>query len=710
MAQLRLIRTGYLMAISLLLAGISYFFASNWQGFDREEKVVFSVSIFIIFYLVSFIVSKLLERHLFLSRWTMVAGAVSFGISVGLIGQIYNSHADSYWLFLIWLLPALIFSIVTKYQPFYIMSFILANLAFAFYYDPQGYSIDWVPWKEFILLFSAAIVNLLLASFAAKGIFHSPVIKYMGLIIFHLYSLYLGIVHEFHGFGWFMNALYIVLLTLSFYYFLKVNPHKGLVFLTGTASAVFIVMKGLELMSEFYQEFFFFILLGAAVLLVAGSVWLLKYISSHPMNRVLRNMIIMSVTFIATIFAVAAIFGITTLIFSDINFAIWFFLSLIILAAPSLYFKWTPPIRYTMLSTGYAIMFLSSSFNDKVFYQVFLLAVLILGMWRVSSIGMRVFHYLLINAEAFILLNQWTHEFRWIGLIIFVLNLSCYFLRKMEKQIRWTAIVLGLSNFLGLTMLENIPSALYFLYNIGFFVLMIVIIYISKRNKMHIEWCIGWIFWFIFLANKYYDLAWNLFNKSLSLLIMGIIFLAFSIYFDRKYPEKVREGVSFVQKKGLPILVVVLLQIGLISYQAASNENLLRSGSYIRLSIEPMELRSFMQGDYLHINYNINTIPELQNKLQAKRKIQVVLRKDLDGYWKYAGYYQHDGNWNKPYEKEAGDVIINGTYVGWENIEYGIEKYFLADDIQRVFSNGANTAYVRVSENGNAIIYKLTKE
>ncbi|MED4903581.1 hypothetical protein [Parageobacillus thermoglucosidasius] len=42
-----------------------------------------------------------MKRHDFLGRWMFVCEALAFGITLALIGPIYNSHADNYWLFII---------------------------------------------------------------------------------------------------------------------------------------------------------------------------------------------------------------------------------------------------------------------------------------------------------------------------------------------------------------------------------------------------------------------------------------------------------------------------------------------------------------------------------------------------------------------------------------------------------------------------------
>src|SRR5690554_1073055 len=137
MLQPNLIRTGFLLGISLILAAIIYFFAANWAGMERLEKVAFSVGIVALFYVMAFALTKLhflKETHSFLARLFLVGGCITFGIGVALLDQIYNAHADSYQLFLIWSIPALLFAIITRYTAFYMLSFILVHLTLLQYF------------------------------------------------------------------------------------------------------------------------------------------------------------------------------------------------------------------------------------------------------------------------------------------------------------------------------------------------------------------------------------------------------------------------------------------------------------------------------------------------------------------------------------------------------------------------------------------------
>lgn len=77
--NLRLVKAGYFMGIGLMMASVIYFFAANWQGFDRLEKIVVSIGVMCLLYGISILLAYVMNRHDFLSQWLFVAGAIGLG-------------------------------------------------------------------------------------------------------------------------------------------------------------------------------------------------------------------------------------------------------------------------------------------------------------------------------------------------------------------------------------------------------------------------------------------------------------------------------------------------------------------------------------------------------------------------------------------------------------------------------------------------------
>ena len=137
MAQ-RVVKTTYLLGLLFFAAALVYFFASNWPELGRLTKVGVGAGFMVLFYAMS---ATVFRRH-FLSKWLFIFGAITFGICVALIGQVYNSHADSFLLFFIWFIPTAILASFTRYRFLSVFSFGLLQLTFWFYYFPSSYQIE----------------------------------------------------------------------------------------------------------------------------------------------------------------------------------------------------------------------------------------------------------------------------------------------------------------------------------------------------------------------------------------------------------------------------------------------------------------------------------------------------------------------------------------------------------------------------------------
>lgn len=691
----KFIQLGYLLGISLLLTSVFYFFASNWQGFERSSKVVLSIMIMIVFYSGSFFLARYLKQQSFLNKWLFVGGSISFGISTALIGQLYNSHADSYQLFLVWLIPVFLFCIVTKYKPMYILGYLLFHMTIYFYMNPTTYYVHWNETELLLILVGVAIFNAFLHYYVKSSFIH-----YMSFIVFHLLMIFSTMLDAFPTYTIFMNIVYIAILLYEFFRYYKRGQNKMMMVLYGFVGTAFLITKGFELVTRYFGELFFVFLFGVVILLLAGSVKLLQIIKSHPANHTVKTVIIVSVTVIATIFATIAIMGFLALVFQTIPLTVLFSIGLILVIIGFIS-KHQVMVSYTLLCTGYVIATLTSVFDDKVILKLMLIGVLIVIFKKVDTKGMRVFQYLLLNIMIFSLIREWVSVIEWAFIFLLVLNSGYYVFTRYK-----VAFFFLLGYFISLTMTSEISGLFTLLYNLSFFVVVTILIFWAKKRDRSFEFYMGLAFWFLFIGYKYYDLLWTLIHKSILFFALGFLFLMISMITERKNAIKNIET-SFVSKKWLPILLVILLQFGFVGYQAKSSETLLMEGHEITLSLKPVDPRSLLQGDYVNLRYNITDISGIEDLKDSKGLIKVVVRKSENGIYEYAGYYQYRGKWNKPYHALQEDVVINGRLNGAYEIIYGIETYFVPEETGGALEREAKFAKVKVSKNGNSILVKV---
>jgi uncharacterized membrane-anchored protein/uncharacterized membrane protein len=707
----KLINLGYLFGISLLLSSIFYFFASNWQGFDRLSKVGLSAGILIVFYLLSVLFAKYLNGRLFLSRWLLVCTGISFGIAVALLGQIYNSHADSYMLFAVWLVPAVFLSLVTHYKPFYLLSFILLQLTFYFFVYPSSYFIRWTETQLLLLILLILSVNACIFLLSVMEKINIPVLKYSSLVITQWLFIYLSFSENFPMYGLWMNVLFLANIFLGLFFFIKRTPQKGLAAAFIASLAFYLVSKGFELMIHYFGEGLFVFLLLFSICLVILSIRSVKYLEKFARNNaVFQKSISVSVIFIATVFSVISIAGLISLTFMDFSPLFLFYFSLIMLIAPGLVIPLTmkmPDIlRYTILCTGYSIALGSSIFSEDITVKIILMMVALAGIVLTKTVGLRVIQFIVSNAVLIALLAEYFEGYHWIGLGLLLFNSAFYLQhRKAEAGIRKFAFWGALGFFISLTIADSTPMGLYLTFNISYFVTVTALVIIAKRKGLSYEFYVSLLYWFLFIGYKYYDLMWELVHKSILFFVLGILFLGITLFLDRNKRET-EDQKNIVAGKWKSIVAIALLQIGFLGYQTFANEKLLSEGTAVRLELAPIDPRSLLQGDYVTLNYMISQHASFLDAGRPGEKVQLILRPDEDIHT-YSGIYKLRGKWNEEYKEQSGDVAINGVISGDGRVIFGIESFFVQEGTGTEVENNAEHAIVKVAANGNALLVEL---
>src|SRR5690625_3211326 len=361
------VQTGYLLGLSLLLTSIVYFFAANWPYFDRLTKVSLSIALLLFFYGLHFIFQKYSNRLPFLSNWLLVATSIVFGVVVAIIGQVYNSHADSYQLFLVWLIPVFLFAVLTKYSPFYVLTFTLAHLSIYFFLFPSVYTIAWSDIEILVMLFGIVILDAVIFYLFYKNRLRSKTTLYLSFIVFHI-AFYFIVLNESLPLHSLTNVVYIFVLIISFYYWYKIHLQRALLVITGVFASGYILYRGIYWVTTHYGELALFFLLLFAAGLVFISLIIVSVVNKGKMNRFLIQFIVIMITIIASLFATIAITGLFFLMFPEATEDALFFFALIALIAPGLFVKLPNQIRYTLLGTGFVLGFTSGLFTFELTY------------------------------------------------------------------------------------------------------------------------------------------------------------------------------------------------------------------------------------------------------------------------------------------------------------------------------------------------------
>jgi uncharacterized membrane-anchored protein len=730
------IQLGYVLGVSSLLTAIVYFFATNWEKLNRWEKFIPVFLLIMGFYGLSVWLSRQTGRQ-FLSKLSLFASCISFGVGVGLIGQTYNSHADSYSLFAVWFIPALLFAILTKWQPFYVLTYILGHLAYGLYFFPRWGSNSDTEIIQIAIWLGIAIVNGTLYVLIEKGHLNAPFLKWVSFQAGIGVLVVLSISQIFENYGVLMNLPLIMVLAAAVRYTHRTRNKAYLLFAGLWVSAA-VTVKYIELSIHYYNEFFFLAGLLFVVLFIGANVKFMTFIRSwNPATKPLETedrsdvlitdekpdgdftkwvvrVLTVSVIIIGSLLGSLTIIGIVTVVLGFANPEnVLLGFGLVSVIAMILAKKLNSLVRYTILISGLLLGAGTAVFNENVPFLLVFLALTIVAFIYMTGIMHRIFFFL---AAVIILASVLFH---WIDSGIMVLTVLSGFLfimfalgqmlrnASVKQPILYSSFPTFLLTLFALTFMTE--SAWYYVTNVLFFFIVVLALVISKQ--LNIKWMYAWAmgFWIAFLVYKYYDLAWKLLHKSISFAIIGILILAITVWYEKRHRvESIeqQEAISIYAVNRWIIALLVLLQVFAMSLQIGKSEWLLAHGQLIKLQLQPLDPRSLIQGDYVRLRYTISEpeIFEVMNHASTS-KFAVVLAPNVS-----TGVYEFRRVYTKGETLAAGEVRLNGTKLGYEGIEYGIETYFIPEGTGSEIERDAKFAEVKVSAGGDAILVRLLKQ
>ncbi|WP_270182207.1 GDYXXLXY domain-containing protein [Alkalihalobacillus sp. CinArs1] len=719
----KLIPTGYLVGLSLLISSIIYFFASNWQLFERTEKVLLAGILMLVFFILSFVLSNFQTAYSFLEEWIWLAGAIAFGVSVAVIGQTYNSHADSYMLYLVWFIPVIAFSFLTRYQPLFVLSFLLSVAIYFFYIFPTSYDPGWTDGQEFFFLLLFLLFCHMWFFFSRSSYLTSRWIEYGSFGIMHVIFLTQSFGSGFHTgvTAW----MYIGYMLVSLYLWKKTENRVWFI-VSGLGLSLFLFFKGVSVVYDVIGIGVYFIFLALIIVIIVFTLIYLNRLElsskvSDPWKQRMKSSLSVIVTVFCTLMLISSFTGLLALWTS--SFLTVFLASIGLLILPSMLVKkGVPLLSHVLLLAGITIMFgssmiyyftyvFSSDGTQVPYYTIVTIGAIMLFIKVFNHRWIDLYLYLLLNASLLLSLFVFSEnrglfdriEIDHYFLTMALINIGLFFLIK-RNWLRSNAIVYTISLLFALTFM-NKGEWEYWFYNCLFLVIVFTMIFYRTKRHLLSYW-VGITFLFAFLVYKYYDFAWALFHKSITLLIASFIMFGVTWYLSKKDKREVKVSPSFVKTKWKPLLLIVIVMTAFIFYQGFQNEMIVRNGTEMKLKLAPIDPRSMLQGDYVHLNYEISTLNNV--KIDRQKKITVVLEKNDEGYHEYSGIYGVEGNWNDAYTPSSSDVIINGVLNGNGSVHYGIESFFIQEGTGAKYEE-MEYAIVKVGSNGNAILTELGK-
>lgn len=162
-----------------------------------------------------------------------------------------------------------------------------------------------------------------------------------------------------------------------------------------------------------------------------------------------------------------------------------------------------------------------------------------------------------------------------------------------------------------------------------------------------------------------------------------------------------------------PLIFVIALQVAWILGTVVSQERILDVGKVVLLETQPVDPRDLLRGDFVILNYKINNVPlerfspQLSTEVPAGTKIYVALASTGTN-----AFSQVTRASLERLRVSEGEVLLRGkaqknwqTQSGSVRIEYGLEKYFVAEGTGN--PSGVLTVQAAISKSGRASIKEV---
>ncbi|MDR0137014.1 GDYXXLXY domain-containing protein [Metabacillus idriensis] len=709
----KLIPLGYLSAIIFILSGILYFFASNWSGFERLEKVALAIGMMVLFYAASFMSGKILSNREDLPKWLLVGAAVSFGAAAALIGQIYNSHADSYLLFFIWMVPSIALAIITRYQPFAILSYGLLLLTYWFYMFPSSVSINRSDFEEWLIYAGMVILNALV--FGLAYFLKLKPLQYASFTAVHLFLIIMSFYDVFEPYSSWMNIVYLAVIMISYFLFMKKDSHHTITIITFVMLGIFALSKYAEVSIRLADKigpysFYLFSILGT-LLFLGGGIYLAVRVTRRAPDdsltyKVFKNILIVIITFTSSLLLSFSLGGLLFLIFqSEYSLAVF---SLLLIGTAVFWKKLYTAARYTLFITGIltalGVLFMLNAGAAILFIAVSLVIILI---ERETFLQFLAYTFMLACfISLFFVHLQWMENFR---LVLAVLAIAQFLMLLVPvdrvRQLSSFCVFYGFlllypAAFWGTDWKETL------IYQILYFVLIAAMLTLYHKRESLVKRNITWTFFILFFIGLYYDFAWKLLHKSLTFLLLGLVIFAAVRFFDRERPAGIK---IFTNRTWAMIAGVFILQLAFTGYQSFSNEQALEQGKEVVLELQPLDPRSMLQGDYVQLQYEAGRFKPADDT-ESGTVFTVKVKKDSNGIYRPTGEMA-EGRAGDVFKKpQADEAYLTGKYNGYDGLIFGIESFFVEEGTGLELERTAKYAKVIVSDEGNALLVDVKSD
>ncbi len=278
------------LGTALLLAGIIFFFAWNWGGMAKWQRLALPMAGALLAGLASRVLPSTSLGH----KMALTGGAVLIGVFLAVFGQEYQTGADAYGLFVGWALLALPWVLAAEFPPLCVLWLLIASTGIVTWWFQDGGGVDtWNGrWQACLL----SVVALHAAALALRELL-APRLAWLGAKWFRHWLL-AAVLLPLCGAacGWVLfdffevslpTLVWLISASGAFVIYRFILPDAAAMALAaGSAGAVLVsgsgrlLWRALVALEESSLVFLGFLLyLGVLGMLISGIVWALQRIA-----------------------------------------------------------------------------------------------------------------------------------------------------------------------------------------------------------------------------------------------------------------------------------------------------------------------------------------------------------------------------------------------------------------------------------------------
>lgn len=154
-----------------------------------------------------------------------------------------------------------------------------------------------------------------------------------------------------------------------------------------------------------------------------------------------------------------------------------------------------------------------------------------------------------------------------------------------------------------------------------------------------------------------------------------------------------------MKNKKLLIGLNLILFLGYFIYSIIDKEDVLKEGNKVLLKLAPVDPRSIMQGDYMRLNYEMNSKVRKEDRKQG----YIVVSTDSN---QIGSFKRVQGD---ALPLNDGEYLIKYRKIDWGRVKIGAESFFFQEGKAKLYES-AVYGCLRVDNDGNSVLAGLYSE